>query len=149
MEQPKTVETEQKPNTPTQDPHPNPDPKETSSNAPNGDRSWGSFVMGSESQAQAQPQNQADEALDQAAQMSSRKSVHWSPELVSESTFSDNSTSYPQGSNPYIASSPASAPNSSFNFKGSYLHMRIYSYVYIYNYMCVYIYMLNGCLRIS
>ncbi|XWS29579.1 hypothetical protein CRYUN_Cryun24cG0041000 [Craigia yunnanensis] len=48
----------------------------------------------------------------------SRKSVHWSPELVSESPAADHSTnmSAPNGSNPYVAYAPA-PESSSTSFK--------------------------------
>ncbi|EOX91980.1 FH interacting protein 1 isoform 2 [Theobroma cacao] len=44
----------------------------------------------------------------------SRKSVHWSPELVSESPAADHSASMsaPNGSNPYVAHAPAPASSS-------------------------------------
>lgn len=113
MEQPKSAETEQKPA--HSDPHPNPNPDPNAHiNAPNGDGSWGSLVMGSESQT---PTTVTAENPNPMA--AGRKSVRWSPELVSESTYSNDSTSYPYGSNPYVASSPSPAPSSSFNFKGA------------------------------
>ncbi|XP_022775008.1 GLABRA2 expression modulator-like [Durio zibethinus] len=48
----------------------------------------------------------------------SRKSVHWNPELVSESSAADHSAtmSAPNGSNPYIAHAPA-PESSSTSFK--------------------------------
>ncbi|XVE86842.1 hypothetical protein DITRI_Ditri18aG0067600 [Diplodiscus trichospermus] len=44
----------------------------------------------------------------------SRKSVHWSPELISESPAADHSAtmSAPNGSNPYVAHAPASESSS-------------------------------------
>ncbi|KAJ4714521.1 GLABRA2 expression modulator-like [Melia azedarach] len=52
----------------------------------------------------------------------SRKSVHWSPELVTESHVPthhnyDNTMSSYDGSNPYVAHSPAQPSSSSFSFK--------------------------------
>ncbi|KAH7520473.1 hypothetical protein FEM48_Zijuj08G0147600 [Ziziphus jujuba var. spinosa] len=114
MEQPKPAETEQKPpHTPSSDP--NPDTKEKG-NATNGDGKWGSFVMGSETRTQTQTQTTGT-ASNSSPTAAGRKSVRWSPELVSETTYSNDSASYPHGSNPYVASSPASS--SSFNFKES------------------------------
>ena len=45
----------------------------------------------------------------------SKKSVHWSPELVSGSQEPDqkSASSYPAGSNPYIARSPAETSDAS------------------------------------
>lgn len=106
MEQPKS-ETEQSSQTPIQDPNPKPDPKETS-HSPNGDGKWTSFVMASESQNEIQTQTEPS-----TTPTASRKSVHWSPELVTESS----AMSSPHGSNnPYVSPSPASS--SSFSFKG-------------------------------
>ncbi|KAG2724974.1 hypothetical protein I3843_01G044700 [Carya illinoinensis] len=107
MEHPKS-ETEQSSQTPIQDPNPKPDPKETS-HSPNGDGKWTSFVMASESQNEIQTQTEPS-----TTPTASRKSVHWSPELVTGSS----AMSSPHGSNnPYVSPSPA--PSSSFSFKDS------------------------------
>ncbi|PON84779.1 GRAM domain containing protein [Trema orientale] len=123
MEEAKPVETEKKPQNPGQDPHPNPDPKDLGK-APNGDGSWASVAIGSESQSQAPTENAA--AADPSTIRSptgSKKSVRWSPELVSESTYSNSAATFPDGSNPYVASSPA-PPSSSFSFKDSVASMK-------------------------
>lgn len=123
MEEPKPSETEKKPQDPVEDPNLNPDPKE-SGKAVNGDGERGGVAVGSESEA------------DQSTSRSpsgSKKSVRWSPELVSESTY--NSTSS-DGSNPYVTSSPANsssaASSSSFSLKGAYLRVE-----YVFSIICV------------
>lgn len=142
MEQTPKAEAEQKTGHDAQ-PSPTLDPKtgdgdHHNRDAPNGDANTGSFVMGSDSQT---------EQL-QAAQRtgSARKSVHWSPELVTESHASsnnsnhDNNNVYLDGSNPYVSSSPApSSSSSSFSFKGKCLHtLRIYIYTPIDVYFCLF-----------
>ncbi|KAE8715811.1 GEM-like protein 1 [Hibiscus syriacus] len=54
----------------------------------------------------------------------SRKSAHWSPELVSESPAVDQiaTISAPNGSNPYVTHAPP-AESSSASFKGNPLHI--------------------------
>ncbi|KAK8693159.1 hypothetical protein V6N13_070753 [Hibiscus sabdariffa] len=55
----------------------------------------------------------------------SRKSVHWSPELVSESPVADHGVtrSAPKGSNPYIAAHDPAPESISTSFKGKQLHI--------------------------
>ncbi|KAF4348925.1 hypothetical protein CsatB_023919 [Cannabis sativa] len=118
MEEPKAVETEKKLQNPIQDPHPIPDSKD-SLHAPNGDGGWASVEMGSEPQHQAPPptENQADPSTNRSP-TGSKKSVRWSPELVSESTYTNSAATSPDRSNPYVASSPV-PPSSSLSFKDS------------------------------
>ncbi|XP_030922761.1 GLABRA2 expression modulator [Quercus robur] len=117
MEQPKP-ETEQATGN---DPSPKPESK-GSDHAPNGDGKWTSFVLGSESQTQSQDQVQSprEGSPTKTASSGSRKSVHWSPELVRESS----TISSPHGSNNnnynnsyYVSSSPTDQSSSSFNVK--------------------------------
>ncbi|GLT70688.1 hypothetical protein SLA2020_427490 [Shorea laevis] len=62
--------------------------------------------------SQGDVQTQGDETTNRMLS-GSRKSVSWSPELVSESPSSDhNNVSAPNGSNPYVTRSPAPAPSS-------------------------------------
>lgn len=118
MEQPKP-ETEQATGN---DPNPKPESK-GSDHSPNGDGKWTSFVLGSESQTQSQDQAQSprEGSPTKTASSGSRKSVHWSPELVTESS----TISSPHGSNNnnynnsyYISPSPTDQSSSSFNVKG-------------------------------
>ncbi|KAJ7943708.1 GLABRA2 expression modulator-like [Quillaja saponaria] len=104
MEQAKP-ETEQKEQTPVpvQDPEKKPDPKD-SGHAQNGDGKEESFVIGSESEKE----QSLDRSLSSSA---SKKSVHWSPELVTESTGVPSA----HESNPYVTASPM--PASSFSIK--------------------------------
>ncbi|KAM1292021.1 hypothetical protein ACFX13_019374 [Malus domestica] len=112
MDPPKpTTEADAKTHTPAaQDPNP-----KAAAQAPNGDRNWASFVTAS--QAQAQPTS--TEAVSTPTGSGSKKSVHWSPELVSEShnTAAASDHSSHQGSNPYVAPSPMLSQ--SFSFKDS------------------------------
>ncbi|EXC09733.1 hypothetical protein L484_019831 [Morus notabilis] len=102
MEKPKPSETEKKPPDPVEDSNLNPDPKE-SGKAVNGDGERGGLAVGSESEA--------DQSTNRSPS-GSKKSVRWSPELVSESTYNITSS---DGSNPYVASSPANSSSFSFN----------------------------------
>lgn len=122
MEQPKPEpETEHATQAPVQDPNQKPDPKEES-HAPNGDGKWTSFVMESESQNETQN----EPSPNRIASSGSRKSVHWSPELVTESS----AMSSPHESNPYV--STARAPSSSFSLKGIvFSPQRVFISVYI------------------
>ncbi|KAH9712801.1 GLABRA2 expression modulator [Citrus sinensis] len=117
----------------TESPAPNPKPDPN----PNGDGdNWANIVVGSESEKvsenenQAQPQNQIKIQLESSTNSSepspassvSKKSVHWSPDLVTEShapnTHNYQNTMPPiDGSNPYVAHTPA-PPSNSFSFKG-------------------------------
>lgn len=121
MEQSKP-EAEQSPRAAGQGPDPKLDTKEAG-HAANGDDKWTSFVMGSESQQESQSPSQGltqsptEPSTNRAASPGSRKSVHWSPELVTESP----AMSYPSGSSPYV-SSPA--PSSSFSFKDTVDNVR-------------------------
>jgi len=123
MEQPKT-EKEQAIRAPGQDPDLKLDPKEAG-HATNGDGKWTSLVIGSESQSesqsegQTQAQTQTEPSTTRMASLGSRKSVRWSPELVTESP----AMSYPSGSSPYVSSSPV--PSSSFSFKGKVFSVSI------------------------
>ncbi|KAL5538325.1 hypothetical protein UlMin_046345 [Ulmus minor] len=74
--------------------------------------------MGSESKPQNPTENQSDPNPNGSV-AGSKKSVRWNPELVSESTYSNSDATSPDGSNPYVASSPAPSPSPSpsFNLK--------------------------------
>ena len=65
----------------------------------------------------------------------SRKSVHWSPELISESPPADHSAtmSAPNVSNPYVAHVPA-PESSSTSFKGKALPIYFYYYLLFENF---------------
>lgn len=131
MEQMKPEDTDNMTKKSVQVPDSNPDTK-VSSPARNGDDNgdWTNFVMGSESQAQGQT---TDQSLNSIAS-GSTKSVHWNPDLVSESTFNHEASS-PNGSNAYGGRSPALT--SSTSFKGNYLN-RICIYIRIsFFYICV------------
>ncbi|XVF17328.1 hypothetical protein REPUB_Repub10bG0111300 [Reevesia pubescens] len=67
-----------------------------------------------ETQNPKESQIQSEQSLNRTPS-GSRKSVHWSPELVSESPAADHSPSMsaPNGSNPYVAHAHAPAPESS------------------------------------
>ncbi|KAJ9177533.1 hypothetical protein P3X46_012744 [Hevea brasiliensis] len=86
--------------------------------APNGDANEGSVATGSDYETLVQ--SGGDQLQAPSLTGSVRKSVHWSPELVSESHASRNNNSndhvYFDGSNPYVSSSPAQS-SSSFSFK--------------------------------
>ncbi|XP_006484937.1 GLABRA2 expression modulator isoform X2 [Citrus sinensis] len=117
----------------TESPAPNPKPDPN----PNGDNdNWANIVMGSESEKvyenenQVQPQSQIKIQLESStnssepspASSASKKSVHWSPDLVTEShapnTHNYQNTMPPiDRSNPYVAHTPA-LPSNSFSFKG-------------------------------
>ncbi|KAJ4840220.1 hypothetical protein Tsubulata_007501 [Turnera subulata] len=127
MEPQPKPETESKP-----DPDSRPNSKPTSPSAPktgddhpqgspNGEAAArGSFLMGSDSETLADSENRPGSA---------RKSVHWSPDLVTESHASGNANDNVNnvrfdGSNPYVSSSPApssSSSNPSFSIKGKCL----------------------------
>ncbi|KAK9949433.1 hypothetical protein M0R45_004955 [Rubus argutus] len=105
MDPPKPIETQTSSQTPKQSQDPNPNP---AGDAQNGEKNWASFVMES-SEPQPEP----------VTSPTPKKSVHWSPELVSQSV-SNNTTSMSdsnQGSNTYAGQSPALTP--SFSFKDS------------------------------
>ncbi|XP_021802910.1 GLABRA2 expression modulator [Prunus avium] len=91
----------------TQDPKP-----KAAGEALDGDQNWATFVMGSEAQTQT-------EASGTPTGSGPKKSVHWSPKLVSESHNSSAGAASDshQGSNPYVAPSPMLT--SSFSFKDS------------------------------
>ncbi|GAV67916.1 GRAM domain-containing protein [Cephalotus follicularis] len=100
--------TDQKTETPGHNPSPiGPD------HPPNGDAHIGGFVMGSDS-TQTQTQSQIESPTS-----SWKKTVHWSPELVTESHANSNTNNNNNntviGSNPYVNYSPA--PANSFSFK--------------------------------
>ncbi|KAF5738019.1 GLABRA2 expression modulator [Tripterygium wilfordii] len=132
MEPPK-AESEQKAPEPvvTQDPSSDSDPKsgdqqlqKQGNSAPGGDGNWATFVMGSENAPQAETEKKTrvqNEELE-----SVRKSVHWSPELVSESAAHDHINTHSRividESNPYVSSSPA--PDSSISFKETMVSVR-------------------------
>ncbi|CAL1377556.1 unnamed protein product [Linum trigynum] len=112
---PKTTEAEQKKTDSLSLPNSslNADSKmgENSRNEPNGDSTNknGGAKLGSEN-----PQSSEEAHLEQLQASfrggSGRKSVHWSPDLVTDSGASnggDGNTVYLDGSNPYISSSPA------------------------------------------
>ncbi|KAK6258820.1 hypothetical protein SCA6_013294 [Theobroma cacao] len=73
----------------------------------------------------------------------SRKSVHWSPELVSESPAADHSPSMsaPNGSNPYVAHAPAPA-SSSTSIKGKPLHI-YFKYYPLFEILFIYLFILK------
>ena len=137
MEQPKP-ETEQATGN---DPTPKPESK-GSDHAPNGDGKWTSFVLGSESQTQSQDQVQSprEGSPTKTASSGSRKSVHWSPELVRESS----TISSPHGSNNnnnnnsyYVSPSPTDQSSSSFKVKGIPLFLSLSLSVRIRMYVCM------------
>lgn len=107
------------------DPDPKSDPIEAG-HAANGDGKWTSLVIGSESQNESQSeehtqaQTQTEPSTTPIASPGSRKSVRWSPELVTESP----AMSYPSGSSPYVSSSPV--PSSSFSLKGKVFSVSIF-----------------------
>lgn len=125
MEQPKPA-TEQATRASGQETDTKLDPKEAG-HASNGDGKWTSLVIGSESQnesqseeqTQTQAQTQTEPSTTRVASPSLRKSVSWSPELVTEPP----AMSYPSGSSPYVSSSPV--PSSSFSFKGKVFSVSI------------------------
>lgn len=99
-----------------QNPSPKLDSKE-SGHAPNGDGKWTSFVMGSESQKdQDQDQSQSEVSGNRTPSTGSRKSVHWSPELVTESSASNMHSPHGSNNNPYFSPSPVPS-SSSFSVK--------------------------------
>ncbi|KAL6227691.1 hypothetical protein ACLB2K_001648 [Fragaria x ananassa] len=84
-----------------------PNPKPAAVDAQNGDKNWASFVMES-SEPPPQPQPQPE--------LTTKRSVHWSPELVTQS--GSNNTSYAsEGSGAYVGQSPALTP--AFSIKDS------------------------------
>lgn len=103
-----------KPESTAQDPNPNSKPDPDPKNADNHQHT----PNGSDSQTMA-----AGDHLQQPNLMGSgRKSVHWSPDLVTESHASQNIVNEDRdvsldGSNPYISSSPVQS-SSQFSFKG-------------------------------
>ena len=124
-----------------QNPSPKLDSKE-SGHAPNGDGKWTSFVMGSESQKdQDQDQSQSEVSGNRTPSSGSRKSVHWSPELVTESSASNMHSPHGSNNNPYFSPSPVPS-SSSFSVKG----YRISPFLYVYIYVLVYVLIL--CLQI-
>ncbi|KAK2656541.1 hypothetical protein Ddye_009593 [Dipteronia dyeriana] len=112
-----------KPESPVLDPN----PKSADAPAPNGDGdNWTTFDIGSESQktetqTQAQSGIQSEQSPNQSS--GSRKSVHWSPELVTESHATKNNhneenTMYVQDrSNPYVVERSPAPPESSSSIK--------------------------------
>ncbi|XP_048437943.1 GLABRA2 expression modulator isoform X2 [Pyrus x bretschneideri] len=108
MDPPKpTTEADAKTHTPAaQDPNP-----KAAAQAPNGDRNWASFVTAS--QAQAQPTS--TEAVSTPTGSGSKKSVHWSPELVSES----HNTAAASDHSSHQGSAPSPMLSQSFSFKDS------------------------------
>ena len=113
-----------------QNPSPKLDSKE-SGHAPNGDGKWTSFVMGSESQKdQDQDQSQSEVSGNRTPSSGSRKSVHWSPELVTESSASNMHSPHGSNNNPYFSPSPVPS-SSSFSVKGNRISPFLYVYIYI------------------
>ncbi|XP_050388040.1 GLABRA2 expression modulator [Argentina anserina] len=103
MDSPKITDKPQLPSK-TQDPNPKP-----AADAQNGDKNWASFFM---EPSESPPQPQPDPAA--------KRSVHWSPELVTQS--SSNNTSYAssdsyQRSGAFSGQSPALTP--AFSLKDS------------------------------
>lgn len=133
MDQPKPVsEAEAKTQAPNQTQGPNP---KAAGEALTGDQNWATFVMGSQAQTQT-------EASGTPTGSGPKKSVHWSPELVSEShnISAGAASDSHQGSNPYVAPSPMLT--SSFSFKGSIsvilrVYMYLNPYMYAYEDYCV------------
>ncbi|XP_031285439.1 GLABRA2 expression modulator [Pistacia vera] len=137
-----TTDHKSKPEPPAQalNPKPDPSPKpadtaETTNGEDN--NNWQSIEMGSESQktdTQAETQNkiQLEKSTNQTepspTESMSRKSVHWSPDLVTESHAQntrnfDYNMSDRDGSNPYVAHAPA-GQSSSFSFKDSMVNVK-------------------------
>ncbi|KAG8641040.1 GLABRA2 expression modulator isoform X2 [Manihot esculenta] len=121
MEQQPKAETEQKSESRDHDSKPSslPDPAggdNHNHHVPNGDANKGSVETGSDSATQGE----GDQPQAPVRTGSARKSVHWSPELVTESRASQNNSGngnvFLDGSNPYVSSSPAQF-TSSFSFK--------------------------------
>lgn len=103
--------------------NPRPEAEETATNAhskepghePSGDTKRTSLVLGSESPNVIENQTPTlAETEPSTNRTASRKSVHWSPELVTESS----TMSSPHGSNSYASPSPVPS-SSSFSFKGN------------------------------
>ncbi|XP_044497922.1 GLABRA2 expression modulator-like isoform X2 [Mangifera indica] len=131
-----------KPEPPTEAPHPKPDPSQKladTAETANGDNNnnWQSIEMESESQktdTQAETHNKIHtEKCTNQPELSptvsvSKKSVHWSPDLVTESR-APNTGNYDYNmpdrdrSNPYVTHSPA-APSSSFSFKDAMVNVK-------------------------
>ncbi|KAF2292962.1 hypothetical protein GH714_034307 [Hevea brasiliensis] len=121
MEQQPKAGTEQKKESTDQDQKPNsvPDPSTGDNHhAPNGNANKDSVSTGSDSETQGQ--GEGDQLQSPNRPGSARKSVHWSPELVTESHASQNKNGndnvHFDGSNPYVSSSPGQL-SSSFSFK--------------------------------
>ncbi|KAF5451485.1 hypothetical protein F2P56_026591 [Juglans regia] len=95
--------------------NPRPEAEETATNAhskePSGDTKRTSLVLGSESRNVIETPSLA-ETEPSTNRTASRNSVHWGPELVTESS----AMSPPHGSNSYASPSPAPS-SSSFSFK--------------------------------
>ncbi|CAN1216260.1 Putative GEM-like protein 3 [Linum perenne] len=87
-------------------------------NEPNGDSGNKSGITSGSENSQASEEAHLEELQASFRDGSGRKSVRWSPDLVSDSRASigDDSTGYVDGSNPYISSSPA-GPSNSVTFK--------------------------------
>lgn len=92
------------------DPAPKSDPKEGGGDITNGEGKWENFVL--ESESDKQDQSTANRKTPVA-----HKSVHWSPDLVTESHSSSFADAYmaSDGSNPYVSHTPP--PPSSLNIK--------------------------------
>ena len=111
MEQSKS-EIEQNEQSKVQEHGPKSDPKE-SGHVTIGDEKAGIGAEASGSEPVSDSQAQTDQAMERTASSgSTKKSVRWSPDLVTESTFEPS----PQASHPYAYSSPMS--QSSFSVKG-------------------------------
>lgn len=136
MEQQPTTDAEHDNKTavpPPSDPKPEPNQKTGDNHAVSGEgNNWGSFVMGSEppkSETKAPPPIQSElptNLKDQSASSpGSRKTVRWSPDLVTES-HAPRSRDYDQampvndGSNPYVSHGPSPQSASSLSFKGRF-----------------------------
>ncbi|KAI4328151.1 hypothetical protein L6164_020532 [Bauhinia variegata] len=119
MEHPKP-ESEPNGETKVREPEQKSDPKDSGRLA-NGDANAGSVVKGSGSEPEPETKSlsQLNQSIERLASPGSiKKSVHWSPELVTESTF----VSSPQGDEPRYSFSPASS--SSFSVRDSVVNVR-------------------------
>uniref|UniRef100_A0A1J3J609 GLABRA2 expression modulator n=1 Tax=Noccaea caerulescens TaxID=107243 RepID=A0A1J3J609_NOCCA len=127
MEQPKG-ESEVKIGVPVKDQNPNPsslsvDPKATNQGPKGGEDASSEIALSDETLSQVEIETKGTDPAPAQSQAQppirtssgSKKSVHWSPELVSGSQEPDQkaASSSPAGSNPYIARSPAETSDAS------------------------------------
>lgn len=109
------------------------DPKDTAHAAANGDGIAAVAVKaspaGSESEPESKPQDSTGPSVQRTASTGSvRKSVHWNPNLVSESTFVSSPEQFRSNS----------FSSTSINVRGQYaIYMNVYAQLRLYLCMCV------------